>query len=279
MEAAKPSYQRARGQQNIVPWDDKFVEELQRAFYACKVFLVYPIYWICYGQTNNNLTSLAGSMRTDGAPNDMFLSFGPVFVILFIPLIRSGLYPFLRKHGIPFNPIARITFGFLCVTACMAIATGIQYLVYSRGPCYDHPLECPESDGGRIPNDVDAFTLVPAFFFAAMSEIFAYVTGLEYAFTKAPSSMKSICSSLYLLTCALGSALGVALSPTSQNPLISTQFSVLTGIMLVVSIGFYLTFNRFDAREEELNKLETAVGDEAARKQRDEETGSDTNEE
>lgn len=69
--------------------------------------------------------------------------------------------------------------------------------------------------------------------------------------------MKSLIIALYLLTCSVGSALGIAISPTSKDPQIAIQFACLTGVMFVVSVGFYLVFNKYDGKEEELNKLET----------------------
>lgn len=198
-------------------------------------------------------------MNTHGTPNDMFQSFSPICIIIFLPIIQRVVYPGLQKARVPFKPIARITAGFLAATFCMGYATGLQYWIYSSGPCYNHPLTGECSNNGTIPNNVNAYAIIPAYFFAAMSEIFAYVTGLEYAFTKAPSSMKSLIIALYLICCSLGSLIGIALSPTSENPKVSVQFASLTGVMTVVTIGFYVIFSHFDSQEEELNAIEEDI--------------------
>lgn len=44
----------------------------------------------------------------------------------------------------------------------------------------------------------------------AISEILASITGLEYAFTKAPKNMRSLVMSVFLFMSALASALGEA---------------------------------------------------------------------
>jgi dipeptide/tripeptide permease len=44
----------------------------------------------------------------------------------------------------------------------------------------------------------------------AISEVFASITGLEYAFTKAPKNMRSLVMSIFLFTTALSSAIGEA---------------------------------------------------------------------
>lgn len=58
LTAAKPSHQRRLGTRAYrIGWDDAFVDELQTALAACKVFLFFPIYWLTYSQMLNNFVS------------------------------------------------------------------------------------------------------------------------------------------------------------------------------------------------------------------------------
>jgi POT family proton-dependent oligopeptide transporter len=56
-DQAKPSYLMSRGSTKTFSYDDRFVDELKRALVACKVFCVYPIYWLCYQQFSGNFVS------------------------------------------------------------------------------------------------------------------------------------------------------------------------------------------------------------------------------
>jgi hypothetical protein len=55
-------------------------------------------------------------LTTNGTPNDVMDNFNSLLIILSIPIMNYGFYPFLRKHGIRYGPIARITTGFAIAT-------------------------------------------------------------------------------------------------------------------------------------------------------------------
>ena len=43
--------------------NDQFVDDLKQAIRACRVFVFYPFYWLCYNQLVGNLTSQAAQMN------------------------------------------------------------------------------------------------------------------------------------------------------------------------------------------------------------------------
>lgn len=125
-------------------------------------------------------------MQLHGIPNDIMQNIDPLTIILFIPICDRLLYPFLRKRGIAFKPITRIFFGFIFGAGAMAYAAGVQKLIYDSGPCYSAPLACDaglQPDGTYAPNNVHVAVQTPAYLLIGLSEIFASITGLEYAFT------------------------------------------------------------------------------------------------
>jgi proton-dependent oligopeptide transporter, POT family len=127
LEAAKPSYQETTGRGKFkTPWNDLFVDEIRRALVACRIFVFFPIYWVCYNQMLNNLISQAGQMERHGIPNDFLQNIDALALIVFIPIMDLFVYPGLRKIGIHFRPITRIFFGFMFAAAAMAFSAGIQ---------------------------------------------------------------------------------------------------------------------------------------------------------
>lgn len=258
MDAPKPSWQAANTTRTAaLPWDDHFIDELKRGLIACKVFVFYPIYWVVYTQFSTNFVTQAGEMNGHGIPNDLMQNFDAISIIVFIPVLELLVYPVLRRFRIPFRPINRITLGFIVASLAMMYAAIVQHLIYSAGPCYEHPL-CPASivDGIRVGNDVHIAIQTPAYVFIGVSEIFASVSGLEYAYTKAPPSMKSFVQSMYLLTNAFGAAIAEALTPAAYDPAIMWMFVGLACASFSTGIIFWLIYHKLNAQEDDLNAMD-----------------------
>ncbi|KAL2823484.1 POT family-domain-containing protein [Aspergillus cavernicola] len=258
MDAPKPTWQAANGgNRPNVPWDDHFIDELKRALVACRVFCFYPIYWVVYGQFSSNFVTQAGQMQGHGIPNDLMQNFDPISIIVFIPVLEALVYPVLRRMHIRFRPISRISLGFIVASLAMMYAAIVQHLIYSAGPCYDSPL-CDASivDGSAQGNRIHIAIQTPAYVFIGVSEIFASVSGLEYAYTKAPPSMKSFVQSMYLLTNAFGSALAEALTPAAYDPAIMWMFTGLACASFVVGILFYFIYRHLNDQEDAMNALD-----------------------
>ncbi|KAG4422220.1 hypothetical protein IFR04_004600 [Cadophora malorum] len=259
MNAPKPSYQEEFGRKHATPWDDQFIDELKRALQGCKVFLFYPIYWVVYGQFSGNFVSQAAQMNGHGIPNDLMQNFDPIAILFFAPIIDRVIYPGFRKYGIKFGPINRITFGFLVASMSMLYAGVLQHFIYETGPCYGHPLECPaavDADGVAHGNNIHIAIQTPAYMLIGVSEIFASVTGLEYAYMKAPPTMKSFVQAMYLLTNAFGYAISEAFIPLVGDPEIMWLFVGLCVGSTVVGVIFWIVYHKYDALEDQNNALD-----------------------
>lgn len=173
-------------------------------------------------------------------PNDILQNIDPLVLIIFIPIFDKLIYPTLRRFNINFKPISRITCGFLCASLAMAWTAFVQHLIYSTGPNYTFtPPACPTC---QKYNNITVAWQIPSYFLIAISEIFAAITGLEYAYMQAPASMKSIIMSFLLFTTAIGSALNFALLPVTVNPRLLWMYTSLSIVAAAVGIIFYIVF-------------------------------------
>lgn len=78
--------------------------------------------------------------------------------------------------------------------------------------------------------------------------------------------MKSLVMSIFLLQNAFGAALGIALSPTSENPKLVVMYSSIAGATAIAGVAFWLCFRKYNKTEEEMNRLDADNEDFKARK-------------
>lgn len=69
---------------------------------------------------------------------------------------------------------------------------------------------CVDAAGNPVTSSLNVWIQSGSYVLIAFSEILASITGLEYAFTKAPKNMKSLVMALFLFTSAVSSAIGEA---------------------------------------------------------------------
>jgi POT family proton-dependent oligopeptide transporter len=254
-ESVKPSNIEPSRRPSWMTFDDQWVDEVRRGFAACAVFTWYPLFWICYNQTNNNLTSQAALMQLNGLPNDVISNIDPLALIVLIPLFDQVLYPLLRRYKINFTPIKRITAGFYCGCAAMIWAAVLQYYIYQKSPCGYGANTCADADGNPIVAPINIGAQTGAFVLIAISEIFASVTSLEYAFSKAPKNMRSLVQAVALFTNAFAAAIGEALVPLADDPLLVWNYAIPAILAVIGGTMFWIQFRGLDAEEDRLNML------------------------
>lgn len=193
-----------------------------------------------------NTVSQAAEMQTHGLPNDIFPNVNSITVIIFLPLVTHLLYPLLQRMKLSFPPLSRISIGFLLESLGMAWAAGVQGWIYDSGPCYSRPRACPAVGDSARPNNLNIGVQAPVYILEGLSEIFASPAAYEYAFTKAPRSMKSVLQAIFALTAAGGSIIGLCLTPTYKDPYLLGMYIGLAATMFLTTIVFITLFQRFN---------------------------------
>lgn len=147
----------------------------------------------------------------------------------------------------------------------MVYAAVIQYYIYKSGPCYKSPLcDADMVNGVHQGNNIHIAAQTGAYVLIGLSEIFASVTGLEYAYTKAPANMKSFVQAMYLLTNAFGSALSEALTPVLYDPAIQWMFVGLAVSSFIAGCLVWICFHHLNDEEEKFNALDVNLEDDPA---------------
>lgn len=184
-------------------------------------------------------------MQLHGLPNDILPNIDPITIILLVPVMDRFIYPFIRTRlHLAFTPMTRITLGFFIASAAMLYAGGLQSFIYNAPPCYSKPSKCDAGsigEGKFMPNEVHVAWQMPAYVLIALSEILASITGLELAYAKAPENMKSFIMSLFLLTSAGGSALGILIAPLAKDPYLQWMYFGLASAAAIAGYVFHRT--------------------------------------
>lgn len=254
-ESAKPSNIPDGQRPSWMTFDDKWVEEVRRGLKACSVFTWFPLYWLTYNQIVNNLTSQAATMVTNGIPNDVINNLDPLALIIFIPIFDLFIYPGLRKIGINPSPIKRITAGFILGSLAMVWAAVVQHYVYKTNPCGNQVSTCVDADGNPVTSSLNVWIQSGSYLLIAFSEILASITGLEYAFTKAPKNMKSLVMAIFLFTSAISAAIGEAFNPLSIDPLLVWNYGTMSVLSGIGGVLFWFSFRRLDAEDTALDNI------------------------
>ena len=122
-----------------------------------------------------HFTMLAGQVQT----------FNPIFLLLFIPIFNYWIYPYLDSIGLKTTPLRRLGAGLVLTALSFVIIALIQANI----------------DGGGTPS---IWWQIFAYVILSAAEVLVSITGLEYAYTHAPKSMKSTMTAIWLLVVSLG---------------------------------------------------------------------------
>jgi proton-dependent oligopeptide transporter, POT family len=253
----KPSNLSAGQRPKWMTFDDQWVDEVARGFAACSVFLWYPLYWLTYNQLNNNLTSQAAVMTLNGIPNDVLSNLDPFALIILIPICDLLIYPALRRAGINFSPIKKITWGFYTGAAAMIWACVIQAYIYKFSECGRYAAGETALGVPCTPTRINVWAQTGSYVLIAISEILASITSLEYAFTKAPRNMRSLVMAFNLFMNAISAAIGEAFVSLSADPLLVWNYGVMGVLAFIGGTCFWIQYRGLDKQEDELNMLPT----------------------
>ena len=198
---------------HIQPAGKQFVREtfsldgLKSIGKVLTVFLLLPIFWALFDQTASTWVLQAQKMaglsfsfagKEISVLPEQMQTLNPILVLILIPVFSYVVYPAFGKF-FPLTPLRRIGLGFFIAATSFLVPAWIQMRL----------------DAGTPPS---LGWQVPAYILLTCAEILISITALEFAYTQAPKSMKSLVMSVYLLTITLGNLLTAAVNKALAIP-------------------------------------------------------------
>ncbi|KAL1923435.1 uncharacterized protein VTP21DRAFT_8415 [Calcarisporiella thermophila] len=233
----------AKSDDECLEWNNQFVDDLKLTLKACKVFMIYPIYWALYNNMFDNFVTMGLHMQRPAwlGPEQLNV-FNSMVLVIIIPIFDILIFPFLHNRGFKFGHITRISIGFGITSICFLYVTILQAAVYNSPPYYNFTNISNIIPGTMPVNHISIWWLIIPYVLIATSELFSSITGLEFAYQAATPELKSVVISLFLFTNALGSLIGLLLAIWSVDPQILWVYAFESVVMGAFTLFFYLQF-------------------------------------
>jgi len=199
------------------------------------VFALVTPFWSLFDQKASTWILQAQAMaRPDWLHVAQMQALNPILVLLMIPFNNFVLYPLLRRAGFEPTPLRRMGFGIAFAGLAWIATGGIQLAI----------------DGGDAVSI--AWQVLP-YCLLTFGEVLVSTTGLEFAYSQAPTSMKGVMMAFWYLAVTFGNlwvllvnaslkldvvTAAIAASGLSQNAFLMFFFAVFA-LVSATAFAFY----------------------------------------
>jgi POT family proton-dependent oligopeptide transporter len=200
------------------------------------VLLPVPVFWALYDQINSSWVLqgermqpfLLGGFKVDA---ERMQSVSALLVLFWVPVLTLGVYPLAERLGWRPTPLRRMGWGMVFAAASFVICAGLQQRL---------------ENGAHLSL---AWQLAP-YAVLELGEVLVSATGLEFAYSQAPRSLKSFVMSLWLLTTVAGNFLVATITWVNAHFVRASgaaEFLFYAFLMLLVAAVFGLIARRYRA--------------------------------
>jgi len=211
----------------VSQYGEGLVKDVKALLSVFTIFAPLPIFWALFDQQSSRWTYQAINMdrnitimghETIIQP-DLIQVLNPLFCIMLIPFFQGVVYPIFAKCGLELRPLQKMGIGLVLCSLSFTLAGFVGLSINQSVLSGPDPTRADCENGCCISNCVPVWLQIPQYFVITTGEIMFSVTGLEFAYSQAPKSMKSVCQAAWLLTSALGNVLVIiiAVSKTFEN--------------------------------------------------------------
>lgn len=199
------------------------------------IYVCVAAFWCLFDQTASAWVLQAEHMNRQWLGREWLSSqlqaFNPMFILTFVPIFSYFLYPAMGSI-IRLTPLRKVGIGLFLTCLSFAVSALIEQAIQN----------------GQAPSigwQVLAYAILTA------AEVMVSITCLEFSYTQAPNSMKSVIMSIYMLSVALGNeftAVVNGLITRDDGTLIlegAMYYWFFTGVMFLAACAFVFVAVRF----------------------------------
>ncbi len=200
------------------------------------VLLPVPVFWALFDQINTSWVVQGERMtpfsvlgyRVDA---ERIQSISALLVLIWVPILTFGVYPWIDRRGWRFPALARMAAGMGFAAVSFVICAALQHRI----------------QGGAT---LSLMWQVVPYIVLELGEVLLSATGLEFAYAQAPERYRSLVMSLWLLCTALGNflvAVITRINSTWVHATGTTEFLFYAALM-ILAMGAFIGLSRQFAR-------------------------------
>ncbi len=210
-------------------------------------FTAVPVFWALFDQHGSTWVLQAMQMNSmvygvELKPSAI-QALNPWMVMALIPIFVFFVYPTMQKM-VDFTPLRRMATGMVIAGFSFVQIAIIQYII-----------EGQISAGVEQAERLSILWQFFPYLTITIAEVLISITGLEFAYTQAPKSMKSTIMSFWMLTTFLGNVIVAVASKfidtSSANSVSGNFFMFFAVLMFGVSVIFAFMAKRYKMRSME----------------------------
>ncbi|XP_029430554.1 solute carrier family 15 member 3 [Rhinatrema bivittatum] len=182
--------------------------QMQSTYYLQGLHLYIPD--IFSGQPSNHSSSYAAAAGNYTFPDAWLLMANVIVLLVLVPLKDRVIDPFLLQRKLLPSTLKRMALG-MFFGLLSVIAAGI---LEKERLIYVHSNQTVMQVIGKDEYTAAALPIwwqIPQYLLIGVSEIFASISGLEFAYSEAPKSMQAVIMGLFFCISGVGSLLGSGL--------------------------------------------------------------------
>lgn len=184
-----------------------------------------PIYWALLGQQDSTWTFQATQMNTTifgiKIEPDQAKALGPFLILLLIPIWKYVVTPIFNKINYKLEPLQSVAGGAMSAALSFVCAGYLQHQIERRNN-----------------QKISIAWQFPQFFLLMMGEILLSIPGLQFSYTQAPATMKSVLTAAWFVNCAIGNLLVVLITELNLFQRQSNEYFFYATLMFVCTMIF-----------------------------------------
>lgn len=152
--------------------------------------------------------------------------------MILIPIWQKLLIPLMERYGFQLTPLESVSIGGLCAAFSFICAGVLQHRIFN--------------DPDNPPTILWQF---PMFFLIMLAEVLISVPGLQFCYTHAPSSMKTVLTAVWFINNALGNGIVVIFTELRLIENKSVEFFFYAFLMFAGTVAFTILSENFNSGE------------------------------